>query len=260
MSSDTVHLTDWRKTGLVRGMETRPAPAASAPTQALKMRDLTAHTQLSRQAIHFYIAEGLLPPPIRSGRNTAVYGREHLERLHWIQKLQRDHFLSLTAIKSVLNGEDADGFTPEQQQWLRRVRDELPDWARPPGADQVRIADLVGDRLSEADLSELAQAGLIELNGSGVARSISQTDREIVDCFIRYGEVGASRDRGYRPSHLASMNQAIDGMVQQFAHLYAARWLDAPAKEAAAFLEAVLPIDERLLAILLRKKFRAMLK
>ena len=32
------------------------------------------------------------------------------------------------------------------------------------------------------------------------------------------------------------------------------------AKEAAAFLEAVLPIDERMLAILLRKKFRAMLK
>jgi hypothetical protein len=56
------------------------------------------------------------------------------------------------------------------------------------------------------------------------------------------------------------MNEAIDGLVQQFAHLYAAGWVDASAKEAAAFLEAVLPIDERMLAILLRKKFRAMLK
>jgi hypothetical protein len=32
------------------------------------------------------------------------------------------------------------------------------------------------------------------------------------------------------------------------------------ANEAAAFLEAALPIDERLLAILLRKKFRTLLK
>jgi DNA-binding transcriptional MerR regulator len=235
-------------------------PTDIASPRTLKMRDLTAGAQLSRQAIHFYISEGLLPPPVKSGRNMAVYGPEHLERLHWIQKLQRDHFLSLNAIKSVLNGENAEEFSPEQQQLLRRVREALPDWARPPGCDQVRIADLIGDRLSEEDLNELAQAGLIEISGSGVERSISQTDREIVDCFIQYGEVGASRDRGYRPSHLASMNQAIDGMVQQFAHLYATRWLDASSKEAAAFLEAVLPIDARLMAVLLRKKFRAMLK
>ncbi|MEY3658813.1 MAG: hypothetical protein RL425_1574 [Pseudomonadota bacterium] len=240
-------------------MDKAPNPIADAP-RALKMRDLTAGTQLSRQAIHFYISEGLLPPPIRSGRNMAVYGPEHLERLHWIQKLQRDHFLSLNAIKSVLNGEEADGFSPEQQQLLRRVRDELPDWARPPGSDQVQIADLIGAHLSEADLIELAQAGLIEIRGSGIERRISQADREIVECFIQYGEVGASRARGYRPRHLASMNEAIDGLVQQFAHLYAASWVDASAKEAAAFLEAVLPIDERMLAILLRKKFRAMLK
>ncbi|MEN9718265.1 MAG: hypothetical protein RIQ99_1143 [Pseudomonadota bacterium] len=244
----------------MHGMDTPLDHGPTAPARVLKMRDLTTSTQLSRQAIHYYIAEGLLPPPLSAGRNKAIYGPEHLERLHWIQKLQRDHFLSLTAIKSVLNGEDAEDFSPEQRQLLRRVRDELPNWARQTGCDQVRISELLGDRLSEADLVELAQAELIEINGSGAERSISQTDREIVDCFIQYGEAGASRDRGYRPSHLASMNAAIDGMVQQFAHLYAARWIDAPANEAAAFLEAVLPIDERLLAILLRKKFRALLK
>jgi DNA-binding transcriptional MerR regulator len=241
-------------------MDIASAPTNDLPPRALKMRDLTAGTQFSRQAIHFYIAEGLLPPPIRSGRNTAVYAPEHLERLHWIKKLQRNHFLSLSAIKSVLNGEDVDGFSPQQQQLLRRVRDELPDWARPPGRDQVRILDLIGEFLSEADLIELAQAGLIEIIGSGVDRCITQTDREIVDCFILYGQAGASRDRGYRPSHLASMNEAIDGLVKQFAQLYAKGWQDAPTKEAAAFLEAVLPIDERLMAILLRKKFRALLK
>ena len=235
---------------------TRGAP----PRRALKMRDLTAGAQLSRQAIHFYIAEGLLPPPVSSGRNMAVYSEEHLERLHWIQKLQREHFLTLNAIKSVLNGDDIEAFSPEQQQLLRRVRDELPEWARPQGRDDVRIADLIGDRLSEGELVELAQAGLIEIHGSAADRTISQDDSDIVDCFIRYGEAGATRDRGYRPSHLASMDHAIDGLVQQLARLYAKRWMNAPTKDAVAFLEAVVPIDERLMAILLRKKFRALLK
>ena len=102
-------------------MELTPSPSPETPQAALRMRDLTAGTQLSRQAIHFYMAEGLLPPALSSGRNKALYGPEHLERLHWIQKLQRDHFLSLTAIKSVLNGEDAEGFTPEQQQLLQQM-------------------------------------------------------------------------------------------------------------------------------------------
>jgi hypothetical protein len=124
----------------------------------------------------------------------------------------------------------------------------------------VRIADLVGDRLSESEVTELAQAGLIEIHGSGADRTISQDDSDIVDCFARYGEAGATRDRGYRPSHLASMDRAIEGLVQQFAQLYATQWANAPTKEAVAFLEAVLPIDERLMAVLLRKKFRNLLK
>ena len=68
-------------------------------SKPLRMRDLTEDAGLTRQAIHFYIDEGLLPPPASKRRNSAVYSTVHLERLRWIRRLQNEHFLSLSAIK-----------------------------------------------------------------------------------------------------------------------------------------------------------------
>jgi DNA-binding transcriptional MerR regulator len=226
----------------------------------LRMRDLTEHAGLSRQAIHFYIAEGLLPPPVRSGRNAAEYSPEHLERLHWIQQLQREHFLSLDAIKAVLNGDEVEEYSPQQKALLRRVRDQLPGWARPEGRRGVKVASLTKERISENELNELADAGLIDIDGAGKNRTMSQDDCDIVDCFLRYREAGATRERGYRPSHLLSMDKAIQQLVDKLAHLYAVNWKDAPVDEAVAFVEAVIPIDERLMVVLLRKKVRSLIE
>ena len=71
-----------------------------------KMKDLTEATGLERQAIHFYIQQGLLPPGLKTGRNMAWYGEAHLERLRLIQKLQQERFLPLKAIKAIFEGRE----------------------------------------------------------------------------------------------------------------------------------------------------------
>lgn len=223
------------------------------------MRDLTKDAGLSRQAIHSYIAEGLLPPPVSTGRNNAIYSDEHRERLHWIQKLQREHFLSLNAIKAVLNGEAIEAFSQEQRQLLRHVRDQLPGWARPNRRQDVRISGLLSENLSEGEILELAKAGLIKIHGIGADRAISQDDSDIVDCFVRYKQAGATSERGYEPGHLVNMNDAIDQLVQKLAGLYSSKWLNAPVDDAVAFVEAVIPIDERLMGVLFRKKVRELI-
>jgi DNA-binding transcriptional MerR regulator len=221
------------------------------------MRDLTRKAGLSRQAIHFYMAEGLLPPPLKTGRNFALYSHEHLEGLQWIQRLQREHFLSLNAIKAVLNGEEIEHFSPPQRALLRRVRDQLPGWAKAPRA--VMVSSSISEHVSDEELRELEDAGLIEIRGAGADRTISQDDSDIIECFMRYRQAGATRERGYRPQHLVEMDRAIEQLVQRLAHIYAAKWQDAPVADAVAFVEAVTPIDERLMAVLLRKKTRALI-
>lgn len=230
------------------------------PSQILRMRDLTREAHLTRQAIHFYISEGLLPPPVSTGRNVAAYSVEHLERLQWIQKLQREHFLSLSAIKAVLNGEDIDDFSPEQAQLLRRVRDQLPGWAKPQGRSEVPVADLIDQKVSQDELTALVDAGLVSIQHDGAEGRVSQDDSDIIDCYVRFREVGATGDRGYRPDHLTIMDDAIEGLVQRLARIYASKWADAPIEDAVAFVEAVIPIDERLMGILLRKKFRELIE
>ena len=46
----------------------------------MPMRDLEKASGVSREAIRFYIGEGLLPEPERSHRNSATYTGEHLAR------------------------------------------------------------------------------------------------------------------------------------------------------------------------------------
>jgi DNA-binding transcriptional MerR regulator len=66
----------------------------------LKMKDLEARTGLTRQAIHFYLREGLLPEPERPKRNVAHYSEEHVDRIKLIKRLQEEKFLPLGVIKT----------------------------------------------------------------------------------------------------------------------------------------------------------------
>ena len=84
---------------------------------SLHMKDLMRETGLQRQAIHFYIKEGLIPPGIKSSRNMAWYGAHHLERLKLIRRLQHERFLPLKAIKAALAGAQGE-FVPGQQAFI----------------------------------------------------------------------------------------------------------------------------------------------
>lgn len=56
---------------------------------------------VARRTIHFYVKEGLLPPPSKPGGG-ARYGNEHLLRLLLIRECQREHY-KLQAIRERLD-------------------------------------------------------------------------------------------------------------------------------------------------------------
>ena len=59
-------------------------------TAPLKMKDLETRTDVSREAIHFYLREGLLPEPERPKRNVAHYNEGHVARIKLIKRLQEE--------------------------------------------------------------------------------------------------------------------------------------------------------------------------
>jgi DNA-binding transcriptional MerR regulator len=113
-----------------------------------RMKDLCEATGLPRQAIHFYIQQGLLPPGRKTGRNMAWYTEEHIERLRLIKKLQHEQFLPLKAIKALFDGEDGV-FSPRQYAFLAGVKEELAESLktsedRRPTLTPEEIADRTG--------------------------------------------------------------------------------------------------------------------
>ncbi len=68
----------------------------------MKIRDLVQHTGVSKETVHFYIREGLLPKPHKRGRNIAEYDEDYVERIRFIKELQDRHFLPLAVIKNIL--------------------------------------------------------------------------------------------------------------------------------------------------------------
>jgi DNA-binding transcriptional MerR regulator len=76
----------------------------------LRMKELVEATGLPKSTILHYLYQGLLPEPIKTSPNMAYYDPQCINRIRFIQHLQRQHRLSLKEIKRMMEarGEDAD--------------------------------------------------------------------------------------------------------------------------------------------------------
>jgi DNA-binding transcriptional MerR regulator len=70
------------------------------------MRELTGATGLPKSTILHYVAQGLLPEPVRTGRNMAFYDPECVERARYIKEVQNTYAFPLEKIKRLLQSRD----------------------------------------------------------------------------------------------------------------------------------------------------------
>jgi DNA-binding transcriptional MerR regulator len=220
----------------------------------LRMRDLVARTGLTRETIHYYLSEGLLPPAIKTGRNTALYTEQHLERLRRIQDLRERHFLPLKAIRSVLEegGESSQSFTAAQRDLIHTVvesfRTTLLDHSAAGSARSVQQG-----RISLQDVRELERAGLISVRWDGDQPLLEPDDAEILDAWTQMTEVGISRERGFEPADAALYFKAIKRMVRAEIELFSARYSRISAADPSEVVRRAMPHIEQLISALHRK-------
>jgi len=253
----------------VRGTSRRtPANAAadaSAPDSAvatqprLRMRDLVRESGLPRETIHFYKLQGLLPEPVKTGRNTALYTQAHVERLRRIRELQERQFLPLKAIRAILEETDEKGFTPDQEDLVRQVRATLAGWTSAQQRPTVAVAEFVPGRVSRRELQELKAAGLVAVHaGPGGAR-VSGDDAAILECWAQFKEAGLGPDQGLSPAELRLYDEAMERLVAREARMALRARAGAPAEELSRMVEQIGPVIERLLGAMHRKRMRRFL-
>jgi DNA-binding transcriptional MerR regulator len=106
-------------------------PETSSTKNLMRIGELAKAAGVTVQTIHFYLREGLLPPPTKTAPNMAYYGPEYLEDIRLIKELQSERYLPLGLIRQLLQAK-REGHDLEH---LREMRQAL-DWAFSDGEGQ----------------------------------------------------------------------------------------------------------------------------
>ncbi|NLY92402.1 MAG: MerR family transcriptional regulator [Myxococcales bacterium] len=216
-----------------------------------RMKDLCEATGLPRQAIHFYIQEGLLPPGVKTGRNMAFYGEAHLERLKTIKRLQHERFLPLKAIKALLD-DKSHHFDPVQWRFLADVKKslkaELGD--RDVAVETVDVGALA-ERLGVdlLDVEEAIEQGIVGVREEPDGRRvIAASDVWYFELWAEMRAIGFTRELGFTVADVAFYEEIVERLVARELELVSTRLASKlPPDKVAEMIERGLPVIHRVL-------------
>ena len=76
--------------------------------RGLRMKELAEASGVPKSTIQHYLNQGLLPQPRKTSANMAYYDPSCIDRIRYIQHLQRRHRLSLSEIKRMMHRQGSD--------------------------------------------------------------------------------------------------------------------------------------------------------
>jgi len=166
------------------------------------MKELEAHSGFGREAIRFYIREGILPQPEKPKRNVALYSDIHLKRLLGIRFMQQEREMSLSRIKSLLADGEFDALAnPASLRDLEQLLPALVD-GEAPAEDKSLDETAAETGLSIAEILEIADIGVIEVREEEGEKRIGFRDLIILRNWGQARQAGFTESRGFGPDFL----------------------------------------------------------
>jgi DNA-binding transcriptional MerR regulator len=221
----------------------------------LRMKDVVRETGLPRETIHFYLSEGLLPRPKKTGRNTAFYSWEHVRRARLIKSIQEKHFLPLRAIRALLEDADDASLSAAQQSLIKELRVRLGPSTAAQHRQRVLLTDILKqDGISKKEVEEFCDRGVIAIEGTGRKPCVSREDAELLHAWARLKAVGISPERGFLPRDLEIIEEAISRLVRRELEFFTERYASVGGDEAARVVAEAVPILNQIISIVHWKK------
>jgi DNA-binding transcriptional MerR regulator len=214
-----------------------------------RMKDLCDRSGLSRQVIHFYIQEGLLPEGEKTGRNMAYYSEAHLERLKLIRQLQHERFLPLRAIRAILDEEES-GFSKEQRRLLLDVKHRLGPLLDPPESQALLSLRevLLRARVSREDAEEMAQLGVFQIVKKRGRAYVARDDAWMIDLWGELRAAGFSRELGFTPADFTLFAESIEAMFHREKEMLKTRLSHLSPDAVAGLVESAVPLLNQFMA------------
>lgn len=215
----------------------------------MKMKQLEERTGLGREAIRYYIRQGLLPEPEKPGPNVANYSEDHVERIGLIRKLKDERFLPLGVIKTIL-----DNPALEQGNIPNLVGLEFLLAARLgiTGSEDQTIEALVASTSLELhELEDLANEGLVDIIETSDGRGLSGQDAQIARIWGQIKDAGFDPVEGYDAHDMRRYADAADTLADEEVKFFYERTSSTrTTDEAAALAERGIALVEQMFSIL----------
>ena len=166
------------------------------------MKDLERATGVGREAIRYYIREGLLPEPERPARNVAWYDESYVERIALVKKLQSERFLPLAVIKRIVQGDELP--TDAEVRTLLDLHGRLTPGVREEAARAPeRLSDLAARvGVSGSEILAIAKTEAIGIATRDGDQWVAGNDVAIVEAWGRARQAGFTEELGYSPEVL----------------------------------------------------------
>ena len=168
----------------------------------MKISELVKSTGVSKETIHYYIREGLLRKPRKTGRNVAQYGEEYVEQIRTIKALQDNYYLPLSVIKKVLKKNRTAA--PEQRASLGIITEHFRPIDRLLGEDNLEgtAAFLQATGLSENWLQRLVDWEIITPTEEADIVTFSSLDITLGKLITTMDRLGFGPKDGTDPENL----------------------------------------------------------
>lgn len=221
----------------------------SSPPQPrpIRMAALARLSGVPAATIKHYLREGLLPQPqLKTGRNMAFYDASLAERIKQIKMLQREHFLPLRVIKSVLEGSPSEVDDAETAAAVQRALASMES------KDVRTRAQLVASGAPPADLALLEGLGIITAKSVGGQDTFSGDDLTLLRVLGTSRRAGITREM-LPPDIVASYMQAIRELVRMELEMFRVGVVPHAGKSLAAITDAATRLSEQLVVLIRRK-------
>jgi DNA-binding transcriptional MerR regulator len=197
----------------------------------MRMKELEARSGINRETIRYYLREGLLPEPLRSGRNTARYTDVHLEQIAAIRRLQDERFLPLSVIRTMLQ----PAVSPNETHGLSLpdleadLRQRLAQRSREPEGVEKLAGRL---QLALPEIESMIEAGLLRCEGSGRSRLIPGEDIPLAEGAAALAATGISAQSGYDPRDWSIYLRMVNWLASEELRIFTAHMPPTTSREA----------------------------
>ncbi len=216
----------------------------------LKISRLAEMAGVSVPTVKHYVREGLLPRPVKTSRNMAYYCKTCIDKIRLVKKLQKEKFLPLEVIKSLIDsGESWDEELALGKTLLKT--DRFKSGTEPVLRSQVE--NLIGYALEKIDILE--KKGLIHPLLKDGSKVYSPEDVDLISIMKSRDDMGVPVDTSL--ATLCIYRDAITHAVREDLNFFVRNTMgDIPTRQAIRFITEVDETLDRFIIVYRQKMLK----